>query len=277
MAKEIIDGAGSGKKLAKLKSRNPHIEFDVLQLYFRRPYVIDLPNTEGSITMRQPSIGELVDIGEKRFYATLNSFVCNTTSYRVQLWDQGMDWNELSDFQLFIMLLGLAEKEVYQLFLPDIDFSNFGVYQKQLSDEEEPQTVLYDQANNIEINEQVYFHISQYLQTIFNIHPEEKLTDSSVMKRWFIDKDKREAKNREKKKVDTEESNLLPIISGCVNHPGFKYKTSELLDVGVFEFYDSVKRLQVYESTSALNHGAYSGFCDMKGVPQENFNFMRPI
>lgn len=275
MAKEQLNVG----KIKKLKSRNPVIEFDQLKLYFREPYVIDVEGADGSITLTQPSIGDIVELGEKRFYMGLNAFVTNTTSFRLQLWEQGMDWNKLSDFELFMMLIGTTEKEVYQTFLPDIDFSKFGIFQKQLPDSEEKIKVLYDVENKIEINEQVYYHVSQYLRNIFNIFPEEKITSDPTMKRWFIEKDKRELRNREykKKQGNEDESGLLPIISGCVNHPGFKYKSSELKELGVFAFYDSVKRLQIYESTTALQKGMYSGFMDSSKIRPEDYNFMKNI
>ena len=40
---------------------------------------------------------------------------------------------------------------------------------------------------------------------------------------------------------------------------------------------DSVQRLQIYESTHALMGGMYSGFCDVKSISKEQFNFMREI
>ena len=173
------------------------------------------------------------------------------------------------------MLVVTAEKEIYQTFLPNVDFSNFGIYQKKLVDSEEQYRILYDVENKIEINEQVYFHMSQYLRNVFNIFPEEKITKDKVLKKWYIEKDKRELKNRESKQE--EDSSLLPIISGCCNHPGFKYKSNELKELGVYQFYDSVKRLQVYESTTALQKGMYSGFMDSKGVKPEDYNFMKNI
>ena len=279
MAKEIIDGAGSKKKpTLKVKSRNPKIEFDKLKMYFREPYIIDLEGVEGSITLIQPSIGDIIELGEKRFYATLNAFVTNTTAFRVQLWEQNIDWNEMSDFELFALLVGTAEKEVYSTFLPDLDFSKFGMFQKQMPDSEEKKMVLYDAENKIEINEEVYYHISQYLRNTFNIFPEEKITNDKIMKKWFIEKDKREMKNKELKKgKEDDDFGLLPIISGCCNHPGFKYKSSELKELGVYQFYDSVKRLQVYESTTALQKGMYSGFMDSSKLKPEDYNFMKSI
>lgn len=276
MAKEVVDGKKIEKKL---KSRNPIIKFDKLKMYFREPYEIDLEGCDGKITLVQPSIGDVVDLGEKRFYSTLNIFTTNTTAFRLQLWEQNIDWNDTSDFELFIMLLNTADKEVYQTFLPELDLSNFVGFIKTTEDGRK-QKILYDVENKIEINEQIYFRISQYLRNTFNIYPEEKITKDRVLKKWYIEKDKRELKNAEYKRNkngDSEESGLLPIISGCVNHPGFKYKTSELKELGVYQFYDSVKRLQIYESTTALQKGMYSGFMDTKGISPEDYNFMRSI
>jgi hypothetical protein len=69
----------------------------------------------------------------------------------------------------------------------------------------------------------------------------------------------------------------MPLISACINHPGFKYKLKELKEVGIVEFMDSVQRLQVYESTKSLMSGMYSGFADMSKVDKKLFNFMRDL
>lgn len=266
-------------KIAKLPSRNPTIEFDKLKLFFGEPYEIDLEGVEGKIVMSQPTIGDIVKLGEKRFFNTLHVFTANTTTFRLQLWEKGLDWNDISDFDMFTKLIITAEKEIYQLFLPDIDFGTFGIYQKQVPDSDDKIIVLYDPKNKIEITEQVYFHISQYLRNVFNIFPEEKITHDAIMKRWFIEKDKRELRNAELKKQNDKDvdSGLVSVISACVNHPGFKYKSNELKTLNAYQFYDSVKRLQVYESTTALQKGMYSGFMDTKKIKFDDYNFMRPI
>lgn len=264
--------------IKKIKSRNPIIEFDKLSLFFGDPYVIDLEGVDGNIVLAQPKIGDIVRLGEKRYYSTLSLFTSNTTSFRLQLWEQNIDWNEISDFQLFIMLIRGADKEVYQTFLPNIDLEKFGAFEKVAKDGTKT-PILRDMENEIEINEEVYFHLSQYLRNVFNIFPEEKMTSDKIMKKWYIRKDQNELRNRESKKKggSEEDSGLLPIISGCCNHPGFKYKSSELRELGVYQFFDSVKRLQIYESTNALSHGLYSGFMDSSKIKPEDYNFMKPI
>lgn len=258
------------------KSRYLKIDFDRLQMYFGEPYVIDLPSAEGSITVLQPSIGDIVKLGEKRFYSTLNIFITNTTSYRLPLWESGVDWNELTDFQLFIMLYQGADNEVTSLLFDNVDFQNFKPYQKTKEDGK-IDLILYNEETKTEINEEVYGHFSQYLRTVFNIFPEEKLTSDRIMKEWFITKDKRQKSIDEEKaeKGLLKDNSLQPVISSCVNHPGFKYSLKQLKDVGVCEFYDSVQRIQVYESATACMKGMYSGFVDGKKINPTDYNFMR--
>lgn len=252
--------------------RNSVIEFDRLKMYFREPYVIKDNDTESSITVYQPTIGDIVCLGESCFYQTLNLFTCNTTTYRLPLWQAGKDWNIVSDFELFCMLYYEIDQKASSLLFGDLDFSKFVPYKKVLNDKET--IILWDEESQIEINENIYNHFSQYIRNVFNIFPEEKITKDPVMKRWFIQKDQRQLQIRLEQ--DKKESySLQPVISACVNHPGFKYKLQELKDVGVCEFFDSVKRLQIYESSTALMKGIYSGFVNSKDINPENYNFMR--
>ena len=89
---------------------NDKLEIDTLQLYFGEPFIIhdDIFN---DIQILQPTIGDIIKEGEKKVYSAVNIFVTNTTSYRVQLWDLGIDWNKLSDLRLFCMLAPNLSKD----------------------------------------------------------------------------------------------------------------------------------------------------------------------
>lgn len=267
-------------------ARNPTIEFDRLQMYFGEPYVIDCDDAIGTVTVYTPTIGDIVHVGEQRFYQTLNFFTCNTTQYRVLLWDIGIDWNVFPDFSLFCMFYKQIDHDVSKLLFGDLDFSKFEIMSKyksadDMDDEDaEAEMILWNKDDEIEINSNVYNHFSQYIRAMFNIPNNEKITSNDTMKQWYINKDKR-AIEREKDKEQKGEketiSSIQPLISSCVNHPGFKYKLHELKEVGVCEFYDSVNRLQIYESSTALMKGMYSGFIDGSKIKPEDYNFMREI
>jgi len=271
LSREVIDG----KQISiKRKYRYQQFEFDKLQMYFGKPYVIDLESAQGSITVEIPTVGDIMELGEKKFYSTLGIFVTNTTSYRLMLDELKLDWNTLSDFELFCMLYPQIDSEASKLMFGDLDFKKFVLYKKQLPDQAET-VVLWDKEDNIEINEEVYQHFAQYLRAVFNMYPDEKITDDPVLKQWYLHKDQRALEIAQKTKKKEENTSILPLISACVNHPGFKYRPMELRHVNICEFYDSVKRLQIYENTTALLKGSYSVMIDSSKIDKEQFNFMR--
>ena len=266
MSKEVTDGKKVEKKL---KLRYPKIEFDKLQIYFNFPYVIDLENANGSLAIKIPTMYQYVSTGEKKFLSTLNIFTTNTTECRAALWDMGIDWNEISDFDLFCMSYRQIDHDVSSFFFgEEIKFDEFQLYKKGDS------VVLYNEALDIEINEDVYQHIAQYIRILFRMNPEEKITKDSTLKNMYIQKDKSEMANRQKLKKESSFS-IQPLVSACVNHPGFKYNLKQVLDMSIYEFYDSVGRLNIYENTTAMLKGMYSGFVDTSKIDNSNLNFMR--
>ena len=70
---------------------------------------------------------------------------------------------------------------------------------------------------------------------------------------------------------------IQPLISSCVNHPGFKYNIEQTRNLTVAQFYDCVKRLQLYENATAILKGMFSGFVDGSKIKEENYNFMRAL
>ena len=265
----------------KIPSRNPKIEFDLLQCYFGEPYVIDIEDADGTITIYEPTIGDMIEFGEKRWYANLSPYVSNTTTYRYMLNQNGIDWNELSDFELFCGLYKAVEPEFNELIF-HMDLSRFEKYNRQITKEDgdvEVVPVLYDEETGTEINEMVYFHISQYLRLIFGNEPKEQITTDPFLKSLYMQKDAADIRNEEWRKQNGKEKthSLLPVISGVLNHPGFKYKSSELKELPYFQFMDSVQRLQIYESTTAALMGSSCGMADYSKADKEIFNFMREI
>ena len=281
------------KQIANVKSpEKPKYEVDKLRLYFCEDYTI-----QDKIIIHQPRIQDFIDLGETNIYSVIAPFTCNTTSYRVQLWDMGIDWNKISDFQLFTILVKTIQPEyakiMFQCKCPKlnvngtpvlngkgtvvfeneyIDFQNFKLCTQTKEGKEE--FFLYNSELNLKIDQQVYEEIFNYICNMFNTFPKRELCKNKTLKQDLINKDKLELANKE---LNNSGSHLLPMVSFALNHPGFKYKKNELRDVGIYEFMDSVQRLQIYESTKALIAGSYSGFADLSKVNKDEFNFMRDI
>lgn len=248
------------------------VKFDSLKMYFGEPY--EVPGTDSKLQIFQPKIGDILEIGEEDFYSNLSIFVSNPTSYRLALWDAGEDWNNITEFQLFLMLFSRIDPFCSKMLFGDVDITDFDWYEKQLP-EKEKEIVLIHNKLDFEINADNFMFMQEYLRTMFNIHPKVEKAKGRTTKEWMIEEDRISLFNKSKQEKTT--STLLPLISSCTNHPGFKYKLEEVKQMGIVQFMDSVQRLQIYESTVALNHGIYSGMVSTKDIDKKNFNFMREI
>ena len=92
-------------------------EVDQLRLYYGDPYPVS-----DKITVYQPSIQGIMDYGESQFYTMLFTFIGNTTMRRLFLWDNGIDWNKISDYELFCSLVRLYTTADTSILFGDVDF-----------------------------------------------------------------------------------------------------------------------------------------------------------
>ena len=285
---DVLDGLQQAvieEEQKKQSSKKKEYSFDKLALLFMEDYEVK------GIKISQPTINDILRVGESNFYQALSPFLYNSTSIRVMLWEAGIDWCNVKDIEVFDILNNIQKqnKEILRqvigdevdkrenplnILFKDIDITTFNLYKERTNEENsEEKLCLYSHTYDIKLYEEDYMQIAEYIREMLNIHPKVEKAKGKTAKRWMIDEDKMNALHRDEKNTST----LLPLVSACVNHPGFKYKLQELREVGIYQFMDAVQRLQIYESSRALLQGSYSGFCDTSKVPQDNFNFMRDI
>lgn len=285
---DVLDGLQQAvieEEQKKQASKKKEYSFDKLALLFMEDYEVK------GIKISQPTINDILCVGESNFYQALSPFLYNSTSIRVMLWEAGIDWCNVKDIEVFDILNNIQKqnKEILRqvigdevekrenplnILFKDIDITTFNLYkEKEKEEDSEEKLCLYSHTYGIKLYEEDYMQIAEYIREMLNIHPKVEKAKGKTAKRWMIDEDKMNALHRDEKNTST----LLPLVSACVNHPGFKYKLQELREVGIYQFMDAVQRLQIYESSIALLNGSYSGFCDTSKVDKDNFNFMRDI
>lgn len=241
-------------------------ELDMLQMYFGGDYKI-----KDGLVIHQPTIGEIVDWGEEKYFSMINALCSIPSDMKSFLYDNGVDWEEIDDFDFFILMTRpYTSKETSIIFGEDIDLSEFKFYTKK----EDNSSVLYNERTGFAIEEEDYKKMIRYIRCFNNIHPLVEKAYNQRTKFALIELDRQKiAENKGK----TFSSYLLPIISAMLNHSGFKYKKNELKEVGLYEFFDSVQRIQVIMSTTALLSGMYSGMVDTSKIKKKEFNWLREL
>ena len=253
-------------------NKKPEYHFDKLKMYFGEDYTIN------GITISIPTIGDILNIGESKFYQAISPFISNSTSIRVLLYDVfKKDWNKTKDIEVFYILYQLLEdKEPLKLLFKDFSFDGFELIQarKNVDDPEYNHLALFNKDKNMIIYDDEYMEIAEFIRAMMNVHPKVEKAKGKTTKQWILQEDRMKAEQDDKKKCT---STLLPLVSSCINHPGFKYRLEELKQVNICQFMDSVNRIQKYEQGTAALHGIYGGMVSAKDIPEDLINFMGDI
>lgn len=237
------------------------LHIDELKLYFGDDIYINK-----YIKIHSPSVGEIVDYGEQEYFSTVHLLTAIPSDMKSQLFDLGIDYEEISDFELFYLLTRNLSPERTGIFFYDLDLSKM-----ELTRNEENGLLIMQSDQGI-LDELAHKKIAKCLCKIHSITPKVEHAKTKTVKKILIEEDRKRLKRLEK---EESKSVLKDLISAMMRYPGFKYKTSELKDCSYYEFMDSVQGAQIYVQSTALLQGSYSGMIDTSKINKNEFNWMR--
>lgn len=241
------------------------LNIDELQMYFGEPFHIN-----DKITIYIPTIGDIVEFGERNYYGMIHTLTCIPSDMKSQLFDMDIDYETFSDFELFVMLSRNLTPESTRLVLGDLDLSKFGLY----TNSENQELVLYDPESDTTIDKLIYMKMVEYIRKVHNIKPKVEKAKNKTTKKILIQLDREKI---EKAKNEPYKSQLKTLISAMMRYPGFKYKSNELKQCGLYEFMDAVQGAQIYISSTALLQGSYSGMIDTSKINKKEFDWTRSL
>ena len=240
-------------------------EIDELKVYFGEDFIVN-----EHITIRQPTVDEILQMGELSYYSMVNALTAVPSDYIAQLDKIGIDWNEMVDFELFCMLAPAMSIENSKLLFGDLDWSKFIIVPTG-----EHQCHLHHTELEFDLDEVGYLVIKNYLCHVHSMKPRRnKKAGNASTKRVMIEDAYDELKKAKKK---PQKSVLRPIISTLVNFEGFKYDLEGIRAMKLGAFYDSARRIPVIQSSKALLQGCYSGNIDTTKLNKNELNYMRDL
>lgn len=201
-----------------------NLDVDELQLYFGDDYIIN-----DYIKITQPLIGQVVDYGEARYFSTVHTLTAIPSDMKSQLWDMGLDWTEMEDFELFMMLAQTLTPERTGILFGDLDFSKL----KPFKNNQNGDIVLADKETGLIVDKMIYLRIMSYLRKLHNITPKVEKAANKMTKRVLIDEDRQKILHAQNKPF---KSYLLPLISAIKVKQG--YTKDYVRNMGLYEFFD---------------------------------------
>lgn len=209
------------------------------------------------LSIKQATLGEICDYGEFQYLSLVRLFTSTPADMMWQLDDQGVDYTEISEWELFCDYLYKAFKPEYSSILfGEFDFSKL----KKYTDEATGEISLAMQSYNGEsiiFDYATYLYATDYLRKVHNLRKNEDNPFNEETKRILIEEARENAlyqKNEKQKSV------FKNLISAMVNSSGFKYDWQSIWNMKINAFMDSVSRIQKIKNSELLLQSGYSGF-----------------
>lgn len=240
-----------------------NLEIDDLQLYIGSDYKIN-----DNIIIRQPTILQVAEFGEKSFFSMVHTITAIPSDMKSQLDDMGLDWMEVEDFELFMMLAQTLTPDRTSILFGDLDFSKLKLYKNN----QNGNIVLADKESGIIVDQMIYLRIVSYLRKVFNITPKVEKAANKMTKKVLIEEDRRKIQQSKDKPF---KSFLLPLISSIKVKQG--YTKDYVLNMGYVEFFDDVARCQVIHNADHLLSACYAGTIDMHKINKAELNWMKEL
>lgn len=246
---------------------------DELKLYNGLPIQIT-----DKIIMKVPTLGQICEFGDSNYFSFVQTFTATPMDENmiVFLTDIGIDFNNISNFELFMLLTRIMPKGSELLFGNNIDFFKF---EPKTTDDEIP---YLENSDGVIINEGIYNLILANMRAINNV-PTPKITkvkDDPIQKQMAIEDARNQLESRKRKAMfKPSGSALMPIVSSMVNSAGFKHNEKTVFDMNIYAFWDSVNRISAIKNADNLYRGLYSGCLDLKSNPslKKEMDWMRKL
>ena len=274
--------------------------FDIDELKIYRGS--DIPITD-KIIVTQPTIDQIIEFGEKRYFQAVHGLTGVGADFKWQLWDYfNRDYTTIDDFELFKLMIwnsvsskkhiykeltenrdkyeeqlkNISEEELTEmlinplsLILKDIDLADFEEYESDKNDE----TILYDKEHDITIDRFVYARIVDAVRKIHGFKRNNEIPANEITKMDLIDDARDDAMAAAQKPY---KSVLQPLISALAVKTG-QLGNDSIWNTKINMFFDSIKRINKIQDATLLLQGAYSGFASLKGVDKTRLDWTGEI
>lgn len=226
------------------------------------------------IIIHQPTLDEICNYGEHEYYSMVCQLTATPQSMKWQLWEMGVDYTTITPFELFFSFLyKLYPKEKTSILFGDLDFTKFKIARRGAEHSLllcQPDETSIDE--NIIIDEPSYNMMMDYLRKVHGIYKDEKIPANDTTKMILIEDDK---ESYEKNKNKKPHSQLKNLISSMINSEGFKYNHSNIWDMKINAFMDSVKRISKIKNADLLLQSGYSGFgVNLKEISSKQLDWL---
>ena len=224
-----------------------------------------LPN----LAIRMPTVGEILE-DEQNYYNLIFSLTATPFQYMVQLDDMGIDFTQITDYELFMMLLPAFAHRNMSILFGGTDLSDILVCKNTQND----MPVLYSPKNNLIIDELVYGQIADGIRKINNLEKETRKPGNDKAKEFRINLERKKQKRSAGKPY---EPYLEKLVVALVNRPEFKYNYEQVNSLTIYQFNQSLEQIKTSIHFDKTMIGVYAGTIDTSRLKDKSCMSWLPV
>lgn len=211
-----------------------------------------------NIIINHPTLDEIWEFGEQKYYTMINSIVKTPSDCMWQLDELGIDYEEIDEFEFFAMTASSLQIEDTKIIFGDLDFTSFEVGKNTLNDE----LVLFNE-DGVVIDRAIYQKMTDFIREMHHITKNTVHAGNAITKRVLIEEQRDEYLQSE----NSDYKPLLPdLIMALTNCSDFKYSFYDIWDLPIYIFTSSAIRTQKQLQYNNLMTGVYSGNVDVSKI-----------
>lgn len=257
------------------------------------------------IKVSQPTIVQIMEFGEKKYFNAVHILTSVGADLKWQLWDYNqIDYTTIEDYELFVKFISqlvgskkklykelkdnpekyknelesISEKDLNEMLVNplslvlNIDLADY-IPMKASFGQDDEQIILYDPVNEITIDRAIYMQLMDVIRKIHGLKRNNQIPANEITKRDLIDDARDEAMASSRMPYKSALKPLLSTLSVYCGQCGDK----KIWNMKINNFFEDVKRVGKIEDAHTLIQGSYSGFADLKGIDKSRFDMFGDI
>ncbi len=226
---------------------------------------IEIPNKD-FIRIQVPTVGQIVD-NEEYYYHLVQLLTAMPVDLMVDLDEMGLDWTEMTDYELFLHLFRAFREMDTSLVFGDLDLKLF----EYAEDLETGLPVLLDRKHDRKITRADYRNIAYILREIHGFEKDNRKPANAEGKRYMLERAK---EKRRRRRGRVSKSQLEGLIVAMVNSEQYHYGFEGTRELSIYQFNQSVRQVVKKNSYNNRMIGIYAGTVNAKELSPDELNWL---
>ena len=218
------------------------------------------------ITIRVPTIKDIIE-NEDDYYGNVALIVATPYDMMVQLDDMKIDFTQINEWDLFLLLFKELRTRDLSLIFDGLDLRDFVTAENK----QNGTYILVNPKTGVKIDRAIHDQICRYLRKTLRLQKNDKRPANEEARKFLIERTRTKLKRRRKQLV---ESQIEKYIVALVNTSEFPYTYESVFGLTINQFYASLHQIVKKIKYDKLMIGCYAGTVNMKELDQNELNWI---